>query len=69
MGNVRELIHKIHSILGNVKDFETGYSSKTIGDGYMLIEYKGKRYAVKAVEIDNQRDDISKDIDRVKYFV
>lgn len=66
---VRELIHKMHEVLNNIKDFEAGYSSKTSGDGYMLIEYKGKRYAVKAVEIDTPSENVFKDIERVKYFV
>ena len=41
-----ELIRKISCILGEIKDFNTVYSSKTIGDGKMIIEYKGTRYAV-----------------------
>ena len=65
---VRELIHKMHEVLNHIKGFEVGYSTKTVGDGYMLIEYKGKRYAVKAVEI-NPSEDIFKDIEKVKYFV
>ena len=66
---VRTLIHKIHQTLSVIKDFETGYSSKTVGDGYMLIEYQGKRYAVKIVEIETPSESISKDIDRVQYWV
>lgn len=59
---VRELISKIHDVLNHIKDFNAGYSSKTICDGYMLIEYKGERYAVKAVKIDTPNEDIFKDI-------
>ncbi|MEE0968731.1 MAG: hypothetical protein U0M06_05100 [Clostridia bacterium] len=66
---VRTLIHKIHQTLSVIKDFEAGYSSKTVGDGYMLIEYQGKRYAVKIVEIETPSESISKDIDRVQYWV
>ena len=41
-----ELIHKICRILCEIKDFNAGCGSKTIGDGKMIIEYKGTRYAV-----------------------
>jgi hypothetical protein len=66
---VHELIAKIHQVLNLVKDFKVGYSTKSIDDGYMLIEYKGKRYAVKAVEITNPSEDIVKDVERTQYYV
>ena len=66
---VKELIIEMNDVLNHIKDFETTYSSKSYGDGYMLIEYKGKRYAVKAVEIANPRENILEDIADIKYFV
>ena len=66
---VKELIHKMHEVLNNIKNFEAAYSTESYGDGYMLIEYKGKRYAVKAVEIIDPSENIIKDIHDIKYFV
>lgn len=66
---VHELITKIHQVLSLVKDFRVGYSTKSIDDGYMLIEYKGKRYAVKVAEISNPSENIFDDMDRVQYCV
>ena len=66
---VSELITKVHRVLNEVKDFEVGYSTKNIDDGYMLIVYKGKRYAVKAVEITNPSEDIVKDVEQTQYYV
>ena len=42
-----EVITKIHEVLNNVKGFEAGYSTKNMSEGYMMIEYKGKRYAAR----------------------
>lgn len=66
---VHELITKVHQILNLSKDFEVGYSTKSMDLGYMLIEYKGKRYAVKATEISNPSENIVDDMDRVQYYV
>lgn len=66
---VHELITKVHQILNLSKDFEVGYSTKNIDEGYMLIEYKGKRYAVKAVEITKPSEDIVKDVEQTQYYV
>lgn len=64
-----ELIHKIQRILCEIKDFNAGFSSKTIGEGKMLIEYKDKRYAVFIEEMGNCNDeDTCEAIDRLKYW-
>ena len=42
-----EVITKINEVLNNVKGFEAGYSTKNMCEGYMMVEYKGNRYAVK----------------------
>jgi hypothetical protein len=66
---VRELIHKIHRILCEVKDFNAGYSSDTIGEGKMLIEYKDKRYAVFIEEMGKCDDEETlKAMNRLKYW-
>ena len=64
-----EIITKMHEVLNNVKGFEASYSTKSIYDGYMLIEYKGKRYAVKLKEIENPNENPIKDIDALQYYL
>ena len=63
-----EVIRKITKILNLVKDFEAGYTTKTMKDGYMLIQHKDKKYAVKLVEITNPAEDIFDDIESTKYY-
>ena len=46
-----------------------GYSTKNAGDGYMLIQHKGKRYAVKITEIQTPSEKAVDDIDRLEYLV
>lgn len=53
---MRELIIKLHTALCLLKDFSAGYSSDTFMDGLMMISYKGKNYAVKIVEMDENED-------------
>lgn len=66
---MRELIHKLHLILCAVKDFEAGYSSDTVGEGKMLIEYKDKRYAVFIEEMGKCDDeDAFAAMKRLKYW-
>ena len=48
---MKELIYRLYSILNACKGFEAGYSSDTSSDGYFYIEYEGKAYAVKMVEM------------------
>lgn len=64
-----ELIAKLHEVLNMIKDFRAGYSTKNAGDGYMMVEYKGKRYAVKIEEIKNPSENAVDDIDRLQYIV
>lgn len=63
------VIQKIHEVLNLIKDFQTGYSSKTVSDGYMLISYKDKRYAAKLVEIENPSENPFDDLDRIHYML
>lgn len=48
---MKNLIYKIYSILNACKGFSAGYSSDTAAQGYFYIEYEGKAYAVKMVEM------------------
>lgn len=48
---MKNLIYKIYSILNACKGFSAGYSSDTAANGYFYIEYEGKAYAVKMVEM------------------
>lgn len=63
------VIQKIHEVLNLIKDFQTGYSSKNASDGYMMITYKDKRYAVKLVEIENPSENPFDDLDRIQYML
>lgn len=64
-----ELIHKIQRILCEIKDFNAGHSSDTIGSGKMIIEYKGKRYAVLIEEMGNCDDeDAFSAMKKLKYW-
>lgn len=64
-----EIITKMHEVLNNVKGFEASYSTKTMSDGYMMIEYNGKRYAVKMKEIKIPNDNPIKDVDDLPYYL
>lgn len=64
-----EIIARLHAVLNMIKDFSAGYSTKNAGDGYMLIQRKGKRYAVKITEIENPSENVVDDIDRLEYLV
>lgn len=66
---MRDLIIRLHEIINLIKDFTAGYGSETLSDGKMLIEYKGKRYAVKIEEIQNPSENVFKDIQRLKYII
>lgn len=65
-----ELIDKLHMVLNMVKDFGAGYTTKTAGDGYILMSYKENKYAVKIIKMDDddQNKDIWKAIDCVQYY-
>lgn len=64
-----ELIGKLHEVLNLIKDFAAGYSTRNMDKGLMLVEYKGKRYAVKVSEIKNPSANAVDDIDRLEYLV
>ena len=64
-----ELIIKLHEVLNMIKDFTSGYSTKNAGKGYMLIQHKDKRYAVRIVEIEHPFENPIDDIDRLEYLV
>ena len=67
--NIR-LIHALVQNLNMMKDFNAGYSSKTMGDGILYIEYEGKPFAVKVnlMNIDENMSS-SKKIDQAQYWV
>lgn len=66
-----KLISSICNILNLCKRFEAGYSTATVEQGYMLIRYEGKTYAVKIAEMPKhlQNIDVFKQIDQLKYNV
>lgn len=64
-----EVITEIFEVLNHVKGFEAGYSTKNMNEGYMMIDYKGKRYAVKLKEIEVPNDNPVKDIDDLPYYL
>ena len=69
--NMSNIIQGLHKVLNMVKDFNAGYSTSTAHKGYMMMSYKGKRYAVKVVEMDevDQAQDGFDAMDNVpKYF-
>ena len=64
------VIDKLREVLNCVKGFDNvGYSGRTAPDGYMMLDYNGKRYAVKLVEIKNPSLDPFRDLDRVQYHL
>ena len=64
-----ELIGKLHEVLNLIKDFSAGYSTRNMDKGLMMIEYKGKRYAVKVREIKNPSENPFTDVDNLEYLV
>lgn len=62
-----EIIHKLYEILELCKGFKAGYDGND--DEHMLIEYKGKRYAVKIAEIEHPSENIFDDIRNIRYLV
>lgn len=63
------VVIKLCEALNMIKDFVAGYSTRSLDDGYLLITYRGKRYAVKISEIENPSEDVVKDIDKLPYLV
>lgn len=67
---MKQLIDKIYRILNACKGFEVGYSSDTASKGYFYIEYEGKAYAVKMVEMPMHNDESSfTRLDKVQYYI
>lgn len=67
---MRNLIHKIYSILDACKGFSAGYSSDTASKGYFYFEYEGKAYAVKIAEMPMKDNESSfTRIGKVQYYI
>lgn len=67
---MKNLIYKIYSILNACKGFSAGYSSDTAANGYFYIEYEGKAYAVKMVEMPMKDNESSFDrLGKVQYYI
>lgn len=64
-----ELIGKLHEVLNLIKNFSAGYSTRNMDKGLMMIEYKGKRYAVKVSEIKNPSENPFTDVDNLEYLI
>ena len=64
-----ETIARLQEVLNIIKDFSASYSIKNAGDGYMLNQHKGKRYAVNTTEIESPSKNVVDDIDRLEYLV
>ena len=64
-----KIIQTLHQVLNLMKDFTAGYSTKNMGKGLMIVEYEGKRYALKVVEIQNPSERAIDDFDRLEYIV
>lgn len=67
---MNQIIDKIHRILNACKGFTAGYSSDTSSGGYFYIEYEGKAYAVKMVEMPMHNDESSfSRLGKVQYYL
>lgn len=64
-----KIIQALHQVLNLMKDFTAGYSTKNMDKGLMIVEYEGKRYALKIVEIENPSEKAVNDFDRLEYLV
>ena len=69
MNEIKELIHKLHTVLNLIKGFSVGYGSDTISDGKFMIIYNGKYYAVKIVEYYNPSDSDFVNLKKLKYQI
>lgn len=63
-----KIIQAMHQVLNLMKDFTAGYSTRTMDKGLMIVEYEGKRYALKVVEIENPSKEPIDDFDRLEYI-
>ena len=59
---MKQIILELYDILNMLKGFCAAYSSNTIHQGKMLIEYNDKRYVLELREIKNPSKDIFDDI-------
>ena len=64
-----EIITKMHEVLNNVKGFEAGYSTKNMDDGYMMIIYNRKPYAVKIKEVKDTNNDLVTITNNLQYYI
>ena len=64
-----KIIQALHQVINLMKDFTAGYSTKNMDKGLMIVEYEGKRYALKVVEIENPSKRAVDDFDRLEYLV
>lgn len=64
-----KIIKALHQVLNLMKDFTAEYSTKNMDKGLMIVEYEGKRYALKVVEIENPSENAADDIDRLEYII
>ena len=63
------IICKLCEVLNMMKGFRARHSTKNMGKGLMMFDYKDRRYAVKIVEITDPNIDAVKDIDRLEYYL
>lgn len=63
-----ELIVALYDVLNMLKGFTAGYSTETFGDGKMLIEHKGVRYFLKVEKVEHPETEITKDIQKLRYW-
>ena len=64
-----KIIKALHQVLNLMKDFTAEYSTKNMDKGRMIVEYEGKRYSRKVVEIENPSENAVDDIDRLEYII
>ena len=64
-----KIIQALHRVLNLMKDFTAEYSTKNMNKGLMIVEYEGKRYALKVIEIENPSESAVDDFDRLEYLV
>lgn len=65
-----EMINNLCRALWMIKDFEAGYKGSDASNGFMVVSYKGIRYAVKMVEMCTTDQDVEMHnaIDNVKIY-
>lgn len=53
-----KMISTLCKVLWFMKDFEAGYRGSDAESGFMVVEYRGTRYAVKMVEMSTTDQDV-----------